>query len=102
MIDTWPLNRVDLATLLANTDLLTTAGLTRLDGGLQGYHPIDFLLFGKDAGKALADFTPREYQFLTASAQNLKANIAKLLNAWLPGGGNFAATLATNGPGNTL
>lgn len=102
VIDTWPLNRVDLATLLASTDPLTTTSLARLDGGLQGYHPIEFLLFGKDAGKALADFTPREYQFLMASAQNLKANTAKLLSAWLPGGGNFAATLATAGPGNTV
>lgn len=101
VIDTWPLNRVDLATLLASADPLTAASLTRLDGGLQGYHPIEFLLFGKDAGKALTDFTPREYQFLTASAQNLKTNTAKLLNAWLPGG-NFAATLATAGPGNAV
>ncbi len=102
VIDTWPLNRVDLATLLASTDPLTPASLARLDGGLQGYHPIEFLLFGKNATKALADFTPREYLFLTSSAQNLKTNTAKLLNAWLPGGGNFAATLATAGPGNPV
>ena len=102
MIDTWPLNRVDLAALLASADLLTPASLRPRDGGLQGFHPIEFLLFGANANKALSAFTPREYTFLTASAQNLKAATGQLLQAWQPGGGNFAATLATAGPGNAV
>ena len=102
VIDTWPLNRVDLAALLASTDPLTPASLRPRDGGLQGFHPIEFLLFGANASKGLSDFTPREYRFLTSSAQNLKAATGQLLQAWLPGGGSFAATLATAGPGNAL
>ena len=102
VIDTWPLNRVDLAALLASADPLTPASLRPRDGGLQGFHPIEFLLFGNNANKALADFTPREYLFLTSSAQNLQAATARLLQAWQPGGGNFAATLGTAGPGNAV
>ena len=102
VIDTWPLNRVDLAALLTSTDPLTPASLRPRDGGLQGFHPIEFLLFGPSANKALADFTPREYLFLTSSAQNLKAATARLLQTWQPGGGNFAATLGTAGPGNAV
>ena len=101
VIDTWPLNRVDLEALLASTDPLTPASLRPRDGGLQGFHPIEFLLFGNDANKALGSFTPREYLFLTSSAQNLKAATGQLLQAWQPGGGNFAATLANAGPGST-
>ena len=102
VIDTWPLNRVDLAALLASTDPLTPASLRPRDGGLQGFHPIEFLLFGPNANKALSDFTPREYTFLTSSAQNLKAATGRLLLAWQPGGGNFAATVAKAGPGNAV
>ncbi len=102
VIDTWPLNRVDLAALLASPDPLTQASLRPRDGGLQGFHPIEFLLFGNNANKALADFTPREYLFLTSSAQNLQTATARLLQAWQPGGGNLAATLGTAGPGNTV
>ena len=102
VIGTWPLNRVDLAGLLASTDPLTPASLRPRDGGLQGFHPIEFLLFGPNANKALADFTPREYLFLVSSAQNLKAATARLLLDWQPGGGNFAATLGTAGPGNAV
>ncbi len=102
VIDTWPLNRVDLAALLASTDPLTPASLRPRDGGLQGFHPIEFLLFGNNANKALGDFTPREFTFLRSSAQNLKAATAQLLLAWQPGGGNFAAALGKAGPGNAL
>ncbi|WP_201978073.1 imelysin family protein [Hymenobacter rubidus] len=102
VIDTWPLNRVDLAALLASPDPLTPASLRPRDGGLQGFHPIEFLLFGNAANKALGDFTPREYTFLTSSAQNLKAATGRLLQAWQAGGGNFAATLAKAGPGNPV
>ncbi len=102
VIDTWPLNRVDLAALLASADPLTPASLAPRDGGLQGYHPAEFLLFGNDGHKALAAFTPREYLFLSSSAQNLKANTARLLAAWAPGNGSFAAALAGAGPGNAL
>jgi putative iron-regulated protein len=102
LIDTWPLNRVDLAALLASADPLTPASLRPRDGGLQGFHPIGFLLFGTNANKALSDFTPREYQFLTSTAQNLKATTAQLLQAWQPGGGDFAATVAKAGPGSAV
>ena len=102
VIDTWPLNRVDLAALLASPDPLTPTSLRPRDGGLQGFHPIEFLLFGNNANKALADFTPREFQFLTSSAHNLKAATGQLLQAWQPGGGNFAATLGQAGPGNAV
>lgn len=90
VIDTWPLNRVDLAALLASSDPLTPASLRPRDGGLQGFHPIDFLLFGNAANKALGDFTPREYTFLTSSAQNLKAATRQLLQAWQAGAGGRA------------
>ena len=39
VIDTWPLNRVDLAALLASTDPLSPASLRPRDGGLQGLVP---------------------------------------------------------------
>lgn len=100
VIDTWPLNQVDLRNVLGSSAALTPAALRTLDGGLQGFHPIEYLLFGADGQKPLAAITTREYQFLSATAQNLHAATGQLLTAWLPTGGNFAAQLATAGPGN--
>ena len=57
-IDTWPLNETDLATLLASNVALTTTYLRTLDGGLQGYHPIEFVLFGSAASKQLDRLHP--------------------------------------------
>ena len=102
VIDTWPLNRVDLAALLASTDPLSPASLRLRDGGLQGFHPIEFLLFGNDSNKPLAAFTPREYTFLISSAQNLKAATTQLLSAWLPSGGNFATAFGKAGPASLV
>ena len=103
-IDTWPLNATDLATLLASSQALTPGYLASLDGGLQGFHPLEYLLFGLDANKQLGDFTARELAFLTGSAQNLHTYAGQLLKAWQPtsaGGGGYANTLATAGPANT-
>ena len=102
VIDTWPLNRVDLAALLASTDPLSPASLRPRDGGLQGFHPIEFLLFGNTANKALSSFTAREFLFLTSSAQNLKLATGQLLQAWQASGGNFAAALGKAGPGSSV
>ena len=102
VIDTWPLNRVDLAALLASADPLSPASLRARDGGLQGFHPIEFLLFGADSNKGLGSFTAREYLFLTSSAQNLKTATAQLLNAWLPTGGGFATALGKAGPSSSI
>ncbi len=102
IIDTWPLDVTGLNALLAGTEPLTASALRQKDGVLQGFHPIEYLFFGTAANKALADFTPREYQYLAATAANLKTATAQLLAAWQPTGGNFAARLATAGPGNTL
>ena len=102
VIDTWPLDVTGLDALLASSDSLTANSLRQKSGVLQGFHPIEYLLFGTAANKALADFTPREYLYLTASAVNLKRATGQLLAAWQPTGGNFAARLATAGPGNTF
>lgn len=102
VIDTWPLNRIDLVALLASADPLSLASLRTRDGGLQGFHPIEFLLFGPDSNKGLANFTAREYIFLNSSAQNLRAATAQLLSAWLPAGGNFAAAFGKAGPGSPV
>ena len=102
VIDTWPLNRVDLTALLASTDPLSPASLRPRDGGLQGFHPIEFLLFGNTANKALSSFTAREFLFLTSSAQNLKLATGQLLQAWQASGGNFAAALGKAGPGSSV
>lgn len=100
VIDTWPLNRVDLRNVLASSAPITAASLSQLEGGLQGFHPVEYLLFGEDGSKALGSFTGQEYQFLTAATQNLNTATSQLLTYWQPTGGNFAAKLATAGPGN--
>lgn len=52
-IDTWPVNRTDLDAVLAGKDPLTVETVSRLDVTLQGFHTLEYLLWGT-GGKTAA------------------------------------------------
>ena len=96
-IDTWPVDFNDLNTVLESSDVLDEAYIAGLDeehDALKGFHPIEYLLWGKDGNKAASAFTDREKQYLTALAQNLKKLTADVKDSW---SGGYATALATAG-----
>lgn len=102
-IDSWPVNRADLESVLESGRPLTKASVDALEGTLKGFHTIEFLLFGGGDGKTAADLTAREREYLVAVTQSLIGSVAQLRTAWDPAGENFSAAVATAGrPGNTV
>jgi putative iron-regulated protein len=102
-IDSWPLNQADLDAVLASGATLTKAYIDGLEGGLKGFHTIEYLLFGAGSGKTAGDLTARELEYLVAATESLQGAVGQLREAWDPAGGNFSASVATAGAsGNSV
>ncbi|MFT3902064.1 MAG: imelysin family protein [Niabella sp.] len=96
-IDTWPVefNTIDL--LLAGNTPLTEEYVNSLDEeeySLRGFHPIEYLLWGKDGNKKPTDFTAREKEYLQALTANLLKLSNEVKDAWVNG---YATTFKTAG-----
>jgi len=89
-LDSWPVNQSDLDAVLATSSILTDAYVRSLDNHLRGFHTIEYLLFGTDAAKEVADFTPRQFEYLLACGQVLHEDAGRLYQGWAVTGGNFA------------
>lgn len=96
-IDDWPVNRVDLDSLLASPVVFTQSYLNAAPTTLKGFHPIEYLLFGNNSQKQIGDFTAREFEYLTALAENLNSVTAQIENSWLESGGNFQSQVINAG-----
>lgn len=100
-IDSWPVNVEDLNAVLASSNDLTKTYIDGLEGTVKGFHTIEWLLFGLDGNKQIADFTDRQFQYMQACGQSLKGSTAQLFDAWRAGSGNFGNNVKTAGqPGN--
>jgi putative iron-regulated protein len=101
-IDTWPLNKVDLDGVLSGNGALTKEYVDNLEPTLKGFHTLEYLLFGADAGKQAPELTARELEYLAAAAQSFQAATHRLATAWDPAGGNFLAAFVKAGDGSAL
>ncbi len=101
-IDTWPVDFNELNDLLKSNQELNEAyidGLNEEHDALKGFHPIEYLLWGKDGNKTAAQFTAREKEYLLGLTQNLEKLAKDVESSWKSG---YAALLATAGAsGNT-
>ena len=101
-LDSWPVNQVDLDGVLASGQTLTEASIDALEDTLKGFHTIEYLLFRDGDQRKAADITPRELEYLAATAANLKSKTAQLRNAWDASGENYAAEVANAGTSSTI
>lgn len=101
-IDTWPVNFVDLDSVLASKNEFTANYINGLDDALKGFHPIEYLLFGQEGDKTSSEFTEREKEYLNALAANLQELTAELANQWSTSTpGNYVAEVSLAGKGST-
>lgn len=85
MMDTWPLNKLDLDAVLASNRALTPDFVRGLGTNVQGFHTIEYLLFGDGTNgpnKALAAFNAKQLQYLQATSALLAEYTGKLAFAW--------------------
>ncbi|MEO6903459.1 MAG: imelysin family protein [Bacteroidia bacterium] len=96
-IDTWPVDYVALDSVLNSAAIFTGTYINNLDDALRGFHPVEYLLFGKNGSKKAIEFSAREKQYLTALSTNLKSLTASLSESWNNGYANHVITAGTNG-----
>lgn len=70
-IDTWPVNYQSLDSVLVNNQTYTDAFIESLEDALRGFHPIEYLLFGQNGTKKVADFNQSQKEYLGALVANL-------------------------------
>ncbi|KYG69406.1 iron-regulated protein A precursor [Bdellovibrio bacteriovorus] len=85
LLDTWPLNILDLDSVLKSNRAITTDFVRALGTNLQGFHTIEYLLFGdgKSANtKPASALTAKQFEYLKATTALLAENTAYLANSW--------------------
>lgn len=101
-IDTWPVNFVDLDAQLASDNEFTEEYVNNLDAALKGFHPIEYLLFGKEGNKKGKDLSARELEYLEALAKNLGDLTTELAIQWMSTtSGNYQDEISKAGDGST-
>ena len=84
-MDSWPVNRTDIENILSGEEPITTERVAQLQGTEKGMHAIEYLLFGPEASKKLAEFSDRETDLLSALGQDLNQSADALLASWQEG-----------------
>lgn len=85
MIDTWPLSRIDLDSVLNSGQKITTEYVRPLGVNLQGFHTLEYLLFGNGLTsntKNISAFSQQEFDYLIAAATLHAEYTNKLFYAW--------------------
>ncbi|MEO8087177.1 MAG: imelysin family protein [Bacteroidota bacterium] len=99
--DSWPVNTIELDSLIASNNTLTLADIDSLQDALRGYHPIEYLLFGVGGSRDASELSVRKLQYLVSLTENLYNVVTQLRNDWDPNQpNNFTAQLVTAGQGS--
>ncbi|MBP7477650.1 MAG: hypothetical protein KA797_03935 [Chitinophagales bacterium] len=98
-MDSWPLDEKELDSVIAGNKVLDKSFLDQQVGFIKGYHTIEYLLWGINSNKKVADFTEREIDYAIACAESLQGNTQKLYDYWRGGigGDNFGKNLIEAG-----
>jgi putative iron-regulated protein len=100
--DSWPVNTVELDSLLNSNNPLEVVNVDSLQFTLKGYHPIEYVLFGVGGTRTASNLTARELKYLTSLTQSLYNTLTQLVLSWDPSQpGNFANELINAGNGST-
>ena len=101
-LDSWPVDHVNLQSVLDSNDTLTVDFVSGLEDTQKGFHTIEFLLFRDGNQRKASDITDRELAYLVSTTENLKASTSQLRLAWAPEGENFSSAVAQAGTGSII
>lgn len=101
-LDSWPVDHVNLQSVLDSSDTLTVDFVSGLEDTQKGFHTIEFLLFREGNQRKASDITGRELAYLVSTTENLKASTSQLRLAWAPDGENFSNAVAQAGVGSAI
>ncbi|MDE0689592.1 MAG: peptidase M75 [Candidatus Poribacteria bacterium] len=101
-LDSWPVDHVNLQSVLDSGDSLTVDFVSGLEDTQKGFHTIEFLLFRDGNQRKASDISSRELEYLVSTTENLKASTSQLRLAWAPEGENFSSAVAQAGTGSVI
>lgn len=104
-IDSWPVNVNDMDNLLndtANHPTITEPTVDAQVDEAKGFHLIEYLLWGIDGNKQVADFTARELEYLVAACANLSKKTTFLYSQWKADEGNHVANFLNAGKSGSI
>ena len=97
--DTWPTDYNQMDSLLASSNPLQTDDIKNLPQSLRGYHPLEYIIFGKGGSRVASGITARQKQYMVSlSADILYNNVQPLYNDW---SSVFKDQVLTAGAGST-
>ncbi len=99
-MDTWPVDHLQLDSFVAVTPSFASAAIQAQSSSLRGFHPIEFMLWGKHGQATIDSISPRQHQYLAGLAEDLLQSANALSNSWLASSGNFQAQLLEAGKGS--
>ncbi|MBX7180655.1 MAG: hypothetical protein K1X82_00955 [Bacteroidia bacterium] len=82
-IDTWPVNFLELDSLLASSTTITPqylAGLTQ--DALRGFHPLEYILWGQNGNKLASELTEKEMEYMVALGAYIRDRTSHLSSRW--------------------
>ena len=85
-LDSWPLNTIDLTTVLSTTTGFDAETIKGWNDDVQGFHTMEYLLFGDgvtDNTKAIAELTANERDYLMGLAEVFRDYTKDLDDAWV-------------------
>jgi putative iron-regulated protein len=100
--DTWPTDYVQMDSLLASNNPLTTDDVKNLPQSLRGYHPLEYMIWGEGGSKTAAEITDRQKLYMTSLIEDIQENnVQALYNDWFNGTDNYSNQVLTAGKGST-
>jgi uncharacterized iron-regulated protein len=84
-LDSWPVNETDLKAIINSKDQLTSDYVQKRQDTEKGFHVIEYLLFGEDNNKNVADFSQRELEYLQALSTDFSNVADQLVTSWTKG-----------------
>ncbi len=100
-IDTWPTDYVQMDSLLASSNPLSMEDVKYLPQSLRGFHPLEYMIWGKGGSKTAAGISPRQKQYMSSLISDLlDNNVQALFDDWFLGTDNYKKQVETAGRGS--
>ncbi|HVM88291.1 MAG TPA: imelysin family protein [Puia sp.] len=100
--DTWPTDYVQMDSVLASSNPLQVSDVASLQQSLRGYHPLEYIIFGKGEVRTVAQLNPRLMQYATSLAADiLYNNVQPLYESWASNSNGYAQQVLNAGNGSS-
>ncbi len=81
-LDTWPINIQDLEALLQKQYAFSQTDLNLLEEGLKGFHPLEYLLWGKNGNKSANEFDSAQINLMIALSNDIAGLSRSCSDQW--------------------